>query len=183
MWQRCLQVLNLEGVVSSARVLVKCECCCGMPHPLSAPSVVILLRSRLRFSDAGEKLQQFLGPKSSLAPREPCDLFFNEKSQAIAILVVISRRSASPLRFGRRRGRLRQKIAAICDCDVWFSQPIPCCSCNYGQCCGVAMFLRVCRCLQEVFLLPNACQMAKQLQSAPSKLPTGLLPFQQLIRF
>ena len=33
-----------------------------------------------------------------------------------------SRKIASPLRFGWRRGRLRLKIAAICDCDFWCSQ-------------------------------------------------------------
>ena len=61
---------------------------------LSAPSVAILLRLQLRFSDAGVPS----APPESLAIF-PC----NEKSLVIAILFAIFR---GPLRFGWRQGRL-----------------------------------------------------------------------------
>ena len=70
--------------------------------------------------------QRFLGPKV-LPPAPPqrraLRLYCNQKSQPIAFFFCdISRKKASPLRFGWRRGRLRQKIAVMCNCDFWCSQ-------------------------------------------------------------
>ena len=60
---------------------------------------------RLWFSVAGEKTQRCFGQRQIGGD---CD--FSMKI------------NASPLRFGCRQGRLRQKIAAIGDCNFWSSQ-------------------------------------------------------------
>ena len=66
----------------------------------------------------------FGAPKQCPFPPENLEIFpCDEKSQAVCdFFCEFSRKNASPLRFGWRRGPLRQKIAAICDCDFWCSQ-------------------------------------------------------------
>ena len=61
--------------------------------------------------------------KSVLSPEKPCDFLLRRKitSDSDAFCDFL-RREAAPLQFGWRRGRLQQKIAAICDCDCWCSQ-------------------------------------------------------------
>ena len=60
-------------------------------------------------------------------PRKPLRFFLaTDNSLAIAIFFCdFARKEMSPLRFGWRRGRLRQKIEAVCDCDFWCSQVKP----------------------------------------------------------
>ena len=76
------------------------------------------LRLQLRCSDAGEKSQRFLGPKSAFPPPEKTLQFLLATTSDCDS----SRKIASPLLFCWRWGRLRQKLAAICDCDFWCSQ-------------------------------------------------------------
>ena len=71
---------------------------------------------RLRFSDAGERISAILGPPKCPFPRKHCDFSLRRKIASDCVSCDFSRKKASPLRFGWRRGRLRQKIVAICDC-------------------------------------------------------------------
>ena len=108
---------------------------------LSAPSVAIFLR--LRFSDAGEKSQRFLGPKSALPPQRALRFvlatkkrkrlrfflrFFEEKDVPIAVwwgrcLPASSRRPWKPLlrvsASGRVSASLRIVFAIVTD-SVWY---------------------------------------------------------------
>ena len=71
----------------------------------SAPSVAIFVRLQLRLSDAVEKSQWYLGPKNVLPPKKAlrfCALRRKNASDSNELL-------QCSLRFGWRRGRLRQK--------------------------------------------------------------------------
>ena len=107
----------------------------GMPRSiLSAASVAMFLRLRLRFSDTGEKCMggDFGAQKVCFHPPPPqkaLRLFhaMENASECDAICDFVGK-IVSPLRCGWRWGRLRQKIAANCDCDIWCAQAEAQCS-------------------------------------------------------
>ena len=125
-----------------------------MSNAPSSFSVPLCQSSRRVGSTAGASLKaplavsqsvsQFLGSKSVFppTPESPAIFSCDGKSQAIAILFAILEEKTSPPRFGWRRGRLRQEIAAICDCDFWCSQVVNCASICTGMIFGATCYSR-----------------------------------------
>ena len=90
---------------------------------LSAPSVAIFLRLRLRFSDTGGNRSEVLDPKSALLPQESLTIFLATKSRKrLRFLLRFLGKKSVLTAVWLARGRLRQKIAVICDCDFRCSQ-------------------------------------------------------------
>ena len=103
-----------------------------MRRPLQGPectkcrddsAIAIAIFWRRCHCQSVKKLQRlFSGMKSLFSrPENLAILPFDRKSLAIATLFA-NFEEKSPLEFGWQWARLRQKIAAICDCDFWCCQ-------------------------------------------------------------
>ena len=109
------------GFLNSAQTVARgaepeCTKCCDF----SAIPIAI-------FRHTGEKLQRLSGPQKCQVPFIPTKralrfLLRRKIASDCDSFCDFSTKKTAPLRFGWRRGRLRQKIVAICDCDFWCSQ-------------------------------------------------------------